>query len=192
MVEPTIIRTRSAVRELRGEGKTVSEIAAALEVTKSTVCYHLRRLGEPVKERCNRRYDWEEVRRYYEAGHSVNDCLAHFGMTRAAFVAAVRRGALVTRPQRLPIEELLGVTRNRTHLKKRLYDAGLKEPRCERCGLEEWLGEPLSMALHHVNGDGSDNRLENLQILCPNCHSQTDNFSGRNRRRPLAVPAALS
>jgi 5-methylcytosine-specific restriction endonuclease McrA len=46
-------------------------------------------------------------------------------------------------------------------------------------------GRPLSMALHHVNGDGRDNRLENLQLLCPNCHSQTANFSARGRR--LAV-----
>jgi hypothetical protein len=40
----------------------------------------------------------------------------------------------------------------------------------------------LSMALHHMNGDGLDNRLENLALLCPNCHAQTPNFSGRNRR----------
>jgi predicted HNH restriction endonuclease len=38
------------------------------------------------------------------------------------------------------------------------------------------------MALHHVNGEGTDNRLENLMMLCPNCHAQTPNFSGRNRR----------
>ena len=46
---------------------------------------------------------------------------------------------------------------------------------------DDWLGEPLSMNLHHVNGDGDDNRLENLMLLCPNCHSQTANFAGRRR-----------
>jgi 5-methylcytosine-specific restriction endonuclease McrA len=77
-----------------------------------------------------------------------------------------------------------GRTVNRGHLKGRLLGAGLKEGRCELCGINEWRGEPLSLALHHVNGDGQDNRLENLQLLCPNCHSQTPNFSGRNMGRP--------
>jgi hypothetical protein len=67
-------------------------------------------------------------------------------------------------------------------LKQRLLAEGLKENRCECCGIQSWLGEPLSMALHHINGDGLDNRLENLALLCPNCHAQTPNFSGRNRK----------
>jgi 5-methylcytosine-specific restriction endonuclease McrA len=67
--------------------------------------------------------------------------------------------------------------------------AGLKDERCERCGLTDWRGQPLSLALHHVNGDGADNRLENLQLLCPNCHSQTPNFAGRNRGRHKGVVA---
>jgi hypothetical protein len=69
---------------------------------------------------------------------------------------------------------------NRYHLKRRLLAAGLKDERCESCGISEWLGAPLSMALHHINGDGNDNRLENLQLR-PNCHAQTPNFSGKNR-----------
>jgi hypothetical protein len=57
---------------------------------------------------------------------------------------------------------------NRTHLKNRLIAEGLKENRCETCGIAEWRGKPLSMELHHVNGNGRDNRLENLQLLCGN------------------------
>jgi RNA polymerase subunit RPABC4/transcription elongation factor Spt4 len=58
----------------------------------------------------------------------------------------------------------------------------MKEDRCEVCGLRDWRGRPITLALHQVNGVGDDNRLENLAILCPNCHSQTENFGGRNVR----------
>jgi Zn finger protein HypA/HybF involved in hydrogenase expression len=85
----------------------------------------------------------------------------------------------------MPLKRLLvqGRRTNRTHLKQRLVAAGLKENRCEECHLDEWLGEPLMMALHHVNGDGLDNRLENVALLCPNCHSQTQSFSRGRRAR---------
>lgn len=165
-------------------GLSVTAAARALGLCKSTVCYHKRRLGQPIDARFNRRYDWEEVQRFYDEGHSITECQLRFGFARKTFMDAAARGAVVTRPQGLPIGEYVvdGRRVNRTHLKLRLMAAGLKHNRCELCGIKEWRGEPLSMALHHVNGDGDDNRLENLQMLCPNCHSQTPNFSGRNRR----------
>jgi hypothetical protein len=85
----------------------------------------------------------------------------------------------------MPLGQLLqrGVPRVRNHLNQRLLAAGLKNERCETCGISEWRGRPLSLALHHVNGDRLDNRVENLELLCPNCHSQTANFAGRNGRR---------
>jgi hypothetical protein len=72
------------------------------------------------------------------------------------------------------------------------YDQGNSVRACaaQVCGLNSWMGEPLSLALHHVNGKKHDNRLENLQLLCPTCHSQTDNFAGRNR--PLRVVVSLA
>lgn len=66
--------------------------------------------------------------------------------------------------------------RNSNCLKKRLLDEGLKEYKCECCNNTEWMGEPIKLELHHINGDNTDNRLENLQLLCPNCHSMTDTF----------------
>jgi hypothetical protein len=82
---------------------------------------------------------------------------------------------------------VVDVAPSRHNVKLRLIAEGPKENRCEACGLTEWRGGPLSMALHHVNGDGRDNRIENLRLLCPNCHSQTENFAGRGRGRLVAA-----
>ena len=63
---------------------------------------------------------------------------------------------------------------------------GLLGASCAECGISEWRGRPLSLELHHVNGNGHDNRLGNLQLLCPNCHSQTETFGvGNVVRLPL-------
>ena len=67
-----------------------------------------------------------------------------------------------------------------TKFKNRLIKANLIEYKCSCCGITEWNGKPLTLQLHHINGNNRDNRLENLTFLCPNCHSQTDNFSGKN------------
>ena len=66
------------------------------------------------------------------------------------------------------------------HLKERLLKEGVKECKCECCGNTKWMGEPIALELHHVNGVKDDLRIENLQILCPNCHAFTDNYRGRN------------
>lgn len=82
-----------------------------------------------------------------------------------------------------PLEEIL-VERSSYvstyHLKERLLKEGVKEHRCECCGNTEWMGEPIALELHHVNGVKDDLRIENLQILCPNCHAFTDNYRDRN------------
>jgi Zn finger protein HypA/HybF involved in hydrogenase expression len=84
--------------------------------------------------------------------------------------------------EKIPLEKVLieNSEYNRANLKKRLVsELGWKEEcaECENKG--EWRGKKLILQLDHVNGNSKDNRIENLRFLCPNCHSQTDTFSGK-------------
>lgn len=69
------------------------------------------------------------------------------------------------------------------HLKRRLIEAGMLHPVCDSCGGVKWQGEPMPLQLDHINGDRRDNRIDNLRLLCPNCHAQTDTWCGRNKGR---------
>lgn len=84
-----------------------------------------------------------------------------------------------------PLDEILvenSTYTNTNQIRKRLVSASLKEYACENCGLEQWNGQKISLELNHINGDRFDHRLENLQLLCPNCHAQTPNYRGRNMK----------
>jgi len=178
--------TRDAVAQLQADGLSQSAIARELKVSKSTVAFHIRKLGQRADPRFARRYTWSEVQRAIdEEGLSMTRCIERFGFCAGTWRDAVRAGKIVPRPTLMPLEALLVVGRketSRSHLKGRLIQAGLKENRCEGCGISEWNDRPITLELHHVNGDGLDNRLENLEVLCPNCHSLTDNWGGRGRK----------
>jgi hypothetical protein len=180
------MRTREKVRGLLEDGKGVKEIARLLGLNPATISYHKAKLGYALQRKCATRYDWSAIRAYYDEGHSRRECQEQFGCSHSAFADAVTRGDIVPRPKALPLERLLVANRyrGRENIKLRLLAAGVKVNRCEECGMNRWRERPLSLCLHHVNGERHDNRLENLVLLCPNCHSQTPNFGSKNRRRP--------
>lgn len=72
-------------------------------------------------------------------------------------------------------------------IKTLLFKYGLKEKVCECCGITDWNGKPLVLQLHHIDGNPTNNTIENLQILCPNCHSQTDTYCNKKRNENKIV-----
>lgn len=75
---------------------------------------------------------------------------------------------------------------NLTRFKERLIKANLLEYKCSCCGITTWNNQSITLQLHHINGNNRDNRLENLTFLCPNCHSQTENYSGKKKALQLS------
>lgn len=105
--------------------------------------------------------------------------------TRNKLVESWRVGKLNDRRKRqpTPIDQILVENGRFTskYVKDRIIADGIKPYVCEICGIDEYNDKPITLQLHHCNGVYNDHRIENLQILCPNCHSQTDNYAGKNR-----------
>lgn len=84
------------------------------------------------------------------------------------------------------IMRALGIKQQRT-IVARAKDLGLDIPvgkeRCSECGLTEWRGQPIPLELDHISGNRRDLRVENLRLLCPNCHALTPTYRGKNATR---------
>lgn len=94
--------------------------------------------------------------------------------------------SLITSKKTIPLSELLvkGHRKGDSRLKSRLIKAGILKEVCQKCKCDPvWQGEKLVLQLDHVNGNNCDNSVENLRLLCPNCHTQTHNFSGRKLKK---------
>lgn len=132
-------------------------------------------------------------------GHQRNllrEWVAEEGLTTAHFLGqAHQRGMPPTAPAKRPNDVLVrhdGRRRTKTVLLRRaLSEIGVPE-RCDECGTGPvWLGNPITLEIDHINGDWSDDRAENLRLLCPNCHAITNTWC-RGGRTPNGVRMGLA
>lgn len=88
-------------------------------------------------------------------------------------------------PNKIPLSEILEGKHpyyQTLKLKKRLIKEGVKENKCEVCGILDWNGKPLEMRLDHLDGNSHNHLLLNLRMICPNCDSQTDTYCGKRTK----------
>lgn len=128
-------------------------------------------------------YDWKVIQSEHDGGSSIAELKRKFAFGYSAWKSAVDHGLLIARIRlKIPIHKL----RNRADVKRRLLETGELKNECSICGITDWLGQPLSLQIDHRDGNGKDHRPENVRLLCPNCHSQTPTFGGRNVGRRLS------
>lgn len=144
----------------------------------------------------------EEIQDKVNQCNSISDMLEAFGYQRSnGSMSKVMKKVIDTynidtshfrpfkRTNQKPIyslEEILipnSKYENIARLKKRILKAGLLKYECECCGNKgEWNGKPLVLQLDHKDGNHNNHSIENLRFLCPNCHSQTNTYSGKNAK----------
>lgn len=88
--------------------------------------------------------------------------------TKESFLKLLDTGNLTMKPSRIL---------------KKLIEYNLKEYKCEECGISKWNNKEITLELHHIDGNNKNNKLNNFKILCPNCHSQTENFRYKNKKQ---------
>ena len=116
---------------------------------------------------------------------TIRDKIKEYSINISHFTGKGWNAGLKIKKHKKPLEEILkkDVIYASIRLKNRLFNNGLKEKKCECCGMTEWNGKEIPLELHHKDGDKYNNELNNLMILCPNCHAQTDHYRGNNKTR---------
>lgn len=122
---------------------------------------------------------------FYLRVNKLNIDFSHF--TGKAYM----KGKHNNHVKKIPLDKLLVVNSDKVlsvFHKQRIIDEGLLENKCIKCGLKDiWNNESIVLHIDHINGDHFDHRIENLRMLCPNCHSQTITYCAKNKKHNVPL-----
>lgn len=192
-------------QQLRAEGKSFGEIAIEMLITKSQAAYLCKLNAKECEEKYKHRQDFEEkICHLAKRCGSINEICkilnyratnqrykqirniltkysidtSHFGETENEYNQDFQKCSILEKLAR-------GSQITSSKIRDQLISEGLKEHRCERCKNTEWEGFPIPLQLHHIDGNHENNSFENLQLLCPNCHSLTDTFCRKKTKKEV-------
>jgi hypothetical protein len=188
----TFKRRGPEIIEMLLSGKTNKDIALSLNVSRSSVTHHAKKLG--LSKGYIRKYNWDEIASAYNAGATYSQCQELFGVSPDSMWKAAKRGLFLRKCGRTAQQlidylhaESVPPGARRGDLRKKILEENLIPYVCALCSIDSWLGKKLVLRLDHIDGDGRNNNLSNLRFLCPNCDSQQDTYCWRNRGKYSAV-----
>jgi hypothetical protein len=133
----------------------------------------------------------EEIKLAYEKYDTLHQASAELKMTTVSLWRRAKKIGIAWKNKnfkpeksKIPTNEIIEGNHpyyQTLKLKKRLLKEGIKENKCDICGITEWNNIELSMQLDHIDGNSHNHILSNLRMVCPNCHSQTNTYCGKNK-----------
>ena len=175
----------SKIFSLLNEGLSYNKIASRLNCSKSIVAYYakkFRAIPNDSNQAVPKLIDWTEVQAYYDDNHTVLETVNHFQFSKTVWDKAVKNNDVKPRHLKLTLDQLAtsGPKSRRRQIKRLLLELNIWEQKCSICGQgPEWNHKKLTLQVDHINGDPCDHRIENLRLLCPNCHSQTETHGSK-------------
>ena len=195
------IERKELIYKLREEGKTIPQICNIIKVGKGTVGHYLKEYDGKNKSKWIRSDQEFDLLKLTEGENiislykeiSIKNIAIKYNVSQFFITKFLKeKGLYISKNRKLDIKNLIegNLIYNNPYngsingtIKKYLIENKIFEYKCSCCGLDKWLEKYIILDLDHIDGNRNNNLLNNLRLLCPNCHSQTETYKGKKNKR---------